>query len=187
MPKILSDDKVIDSGNEQQNNNVESTKHDFSGIVNEVTDSKSEIDNLNTDEFQIKFQKNMLNRDEIYYELLKEYSNISKQRNSSRENKKDDFYRLIKSILGISLSVLFFFIIRMIFLPVDKIVALMPIIIGAFVTFIGSIIALPTIVANYLFNSNEDDNMTKIITHTQEFDTNNRNNTQNNTNQQKEW
>ena len=148
----------------------------FNKIKTETTSSKQETTFDSRDSFEEKNKELISNRSESYKKLLEDYVELSKDRNNSRENKKNDFYLLIKKILVISGIVFVLFLIRVLLMTPREIAEVLPVIISAFVAFLGEFISLPVIIANYLFNNSEDDNITKVILHTQEFDIDSQNN-----------
>ena len=143
-------------------NNYEETYNDYIDSEQKHT--------IKSDDFFNKTLDILKLRDHLYLDLLKDFTVLSRERNLSKENKKNDFYGLIVKVLKISGIVFLVFIIRLFFSPTKDIITLAPVVIATFATFLGEFISLPTIIAKYLFNNSEDDNITKIITHTQDFD-----------------
>ena len=165
-------DNVTQEGTSEQN-----TSTLFTPDSNLFDESKGDLANSTDDRnldtthnFEQKTQAQISARGQAYEQLLKNYVKLAKERNDSKEAKKNSFYCLIKWILilsGVLFCVLF---IRVIFLSVEDMAKLLPVVAAAFATFLGEFISLPTIVAKYLFNNDEDNNMTEIIKHTQDFD-----------------
>jgi hypothetical protein len=151
--------------------NANETKREssFSEIIEEY-EAAHEVNNLDTDEYFKSTIEYLKLRDEEYYTLLKDYVVTARTRNSIKDTQKKNFYDLIKNILYASICIFFLFCIRLLFSPTKDIVELFPIIIAGAVAFFAEFISLPTIIARYLFNNSEDDNITKIINHTQDFD-----------------
>lgn len=110
-------------------------------------------------------------RTEFYSELLGIYVDISKWRLRLKEIHKWLLFWIMIAFGGIVL----WFVYRTIS-PIlstndaEKIVSAMPVLITAFVSLLSSSIAIPLAITNFLFNTNEDNNITTIIKHTQEHD-----------------
>lgn len=141
-------------------------------IIDYLSNSQEENTLDSTDAFTKKTREQISARGDLYEKLLNNYVNLSQKRNDKREEKKEDFYNLIKGIL-ISSGVCFVILLLKVIsdMPED-LVTFIPIASTAFVAFLGEFISLPVIVAKYLFNTEEDKNMTEIIKHTQDFDIN---------------
>lgn len=60
------------------------------------------------------------------------------------------------------------------FAKINEIIESMPLLITAIVGFVSSIISIPVAITKYLFSTKEDENITQIILHTQDHDTNGR-------------
>ena len=54
---------------------------------------------------------------------------------------------------------------------VKYLIECIPLVISGIVSFVSTIIAIPLTIAKFLFNTQEDDNITNVITHTQDHDT----------------
>lgn len=165
-----------------ENNSDSSASMVFAQDNNSFFESKGDLakstDDRNLDTthaFEQRTQEQISARGSSYERLLNNYVDLAKDRNDSKENKKNDFYQLVRVILIISGIFFGILLMRVMFLPVDDMAKLLPVIGTAFVAFLGEFISLPTIVAKYLFNSDEDNNMTEIIKHTQDFDINSQN------------
>lgn len=166
----------MDQNNSQsipQTENTPNTSDDFKNVFDEVSPSFDDAP-LSSDHFFNNTLNWLNSRDRLYYNLLDQYVNITSIRNENKEKKKNDFYILIKNMLVVSLIIFFIFAIKIFLSPIESIATIVPVIIGGFISILGILIGLPTIVANYLFNNSEDDNITTIITHTQDFDMNGR-------------
>lgn len=145
------------------------TENSFSEIAEEIA-AAHEDNVLDSDEYFTKTIEYLQLRDEEYYTLLKDYVVTARTRNNIKDSQKKNFYNLIKGILCVSICIFSLFCIRLLFSSTKDIIELFPIIISGAVAFLAEFISLPTIIARYLFNNSEDDNITKIINHTQDFD-----------------
>lgn len=159
-----------------------SVQNNANALNNQFNESRQELfkstkaGSLNTkNAFTEVTQAQISARGHSYEQLLNNYVELSKSRNDRKEDKKDDFYILIKAVLIISGAFFFIFLMRVVCLPVDDMIKLLPTSVAAMVAFLGEFISLPTIIAKYLFNNDEDNNMTEIIKHTQDFDINSQN------------
>lgn len=119
----------------------------------------------------VRIQKQITERDSLYTSLLSEYSKITKIRNILKETHKWLFFWLviIASVVGIYST---FTILNRIVKEQDIQIVIdsIPVIITAVVSLVSTVIVVPTTIAKFLFNTNEDDNITKLIKHTQEHD-----------------
>lgn len=138
-------------------------------IKNAINDKKSEPDG--DKKFENQTRDEISKRDTQFTELVTFYVKLTKGRNTIKEFFKVGF--LLVMIVGM-LSLIC--ITRSLFDKVlstnniEDVVKNIPILITSLVSFVTAIIAVPTIIVKYLFNTAEDDNITKIITHTQEHD-----------------
>ncbi len=110
-------------------------------------------------------------RDIYYSELLRNHMSLTKARGICKEVHKWLFFWLIVGACCVGI-----FYIRKIFATVfaandvDVVVDAVPLIITALVSLISTIIVVPVTIAKFLFNTNEDDNITTLIQHTQDHD-----------------
>lgn len=110
-------------------------------------------------------------RDENYTKLLDNYVQITSVRNVVKEIHKWLFFWLI--ILACVLGIRYSYKILNRVLAVDDVEYLIdciPLIISGIVSFVSTIIAIPLTIAKFLFNTQEDDNITNVIKHTQDHD-----------------
>lgn len=113
----------------------------------------------------------IISRNSEYSKLLKSYVRISRWRNVLKEVHKWLFfwgviaagfvviltsYRIVSPIIKAK--------------NVSLVIEATPTLITAFVSFISTITAIPLVIAKFLFNTKEDDNIAALITHTQEHD-----------------
>lgn len=110
-------------------------------------------------------------RDIQYTEILKNHANLIKYRGRCKEVHKWIFFWMITFIGIVSLWYIHKILDRIISVDdIDIIIESIPIIITAGVSFTSTVIAIPLVVANFLFDSKEDDNVTALIKYTQEHD-----------------
>ena len=110
-------------------------------------------------------------REELYTVILEDYSKITKIRNILKEIHKWAFFWIVIAA-GIVITILLCNIVNRVLAleNIEQFLDAIPIIITAFVSFITVIIGIPTIIANFLFSTKEDDNITHTIHHTQDHD-----------------
>ncbi len=135
-------------------------------------------DNEPTEDDKI-FRKNtttqIVERDKEYTELLSHFVNITKIRNNIREWFKWIFFAVV--ILSIIILVIITYSLFHKYVTtstIKEIVNSLPLLITAIIGFISVIISIPATITKYLFSTEEDENITKIILHTQDHDTSGR-------------
>lgn len=118
-----------------------------------------------------EMQTQILERDKKYTELLNSYTTITKFRLVCKEVHKWLFFWMVitASVLCLVIS---YRLINIILEQdsVDAIVDAFPALLSAFTAFIATVVAVPLTIAQFLFNTGEDDNITKLIQHTQDHD-----------------
>lgn len=146
------------------------TKDEFTKILDGLQDVfTSEIED--DKEFDTESQKQLLERDKQYSELLMHFVDITKTRNKSKENNKWIYFRIVMGLM-ISLSAIIVCTIIVILIKCNasQIVESIPVLITAIAGFASVIIAIPVSITQYLFSTKEDKYITSIISHTQEHD-----------------
>lgn len=116
-------------------------------------------------------EREIVERDKQYTNLLGSYVKITKIRNSVKEFHKWLFFWAIIAACIVILILVYKTINRLLsFTDQEKILQSIPIFVTAFVSCITSVIAIPLAIANFLFNTKEDDNIAGIIQHMQDHD-----------------
>lgn len=132
-------------------------------------------------------QEDKLNKDSVYLQHTKKYTDlldvfVNSSRSSNRlKHWLKLFFFIIIVLIMISLILLFAYSVDRTFKiikdldidnnkSVESIVGSVVSIIPSFATMLVSLIRLPKIIAEYLFNPKEDENMTKIIGQIQNYD-----------------
>lgn len=116
-------------------------------------------------------EKEIVKRDKKYSELLDNYIMITKKRNSIKEWHKWIFFWLVVVSCGVVIFLVYKTISKILKSEdYSVIIQSIPVIITAFVSCVTSVIAIPLTITKFLFNTNEDDNIAKIIQHTQDHD-----------------
>lgn len=146
------------------------TKEEYLKIVSSFIDvAKSNIDDDN--EFNTESQKQILERDKQYSELLKHFVEITKTRNDAKEKNKWIYFKIIMGILILlNTSVFVTIIVILVKCNATQIISAVPVLVTAITGFASSIIAIPLTITKYLFSTKEDQYITDIISHTQEHD-----------------
>lgn len=126
-----------------------------------------------------KFRKNtkeqITSRDEKYSELLTHFVKLTQVRNCLKEFFKWTFYLVIICSIFILILVVYKLFNKYISsADIEQILESAPLLITAMVGFVSTIITIPVTITKYLFSTEEDKNITEIILHTQEHDTNGR-------------
>ena len=142
---------------------------DFNKLIKTLSSAVSVLSS--DDDAGTKLEKEITARDHMYTTLLDDYVTISKYRNIIKEIHKWAFFWLIiiATIVG------FLYVGKIIgrFIALEKsneLLESIPILITSLVSLISAIIVIPATITKFLFNTKEDDNITSVITHTQEHD-----------------
>lgn len=134
-----------------------------------------------TDNHSISAPEEYKKHTEKYTELLKNYITHTKNSNKIKNDYKEIFFWIIIGIMA-ALTIAFIVLLCSAFgiiiylsikekpIPTESIIGLIAAIISSFITMLVSLFKLPEIIAKYLFNPKEDENMAKIIGHIQTYD-----------------
>ena len=141
----------------------------FEKILNSLSSAISILDS--DGDAGSKLEREITARDHMYTTLLYDYVTISRRRNIAKEIHKWIFFWLIvlASVVG------FVYIGKIVgrFMALkesEELLASIPVLITSLVSLISTIIVIPATITKFLFNTKEDDNITSVITHTQEHD-----------------
>ena len=117
------------------------------------------------------FEDELVKRDKKYTELLKAYTTITKVRFWLKEAHKWVFFWLVV-VACIFCIIASCRIINKILAADDVtlIIDAIPALLAAFTALVSTVIAVPVTITKFLFNTNEDDNITTLIKHTQKHD-----------------
>lgn len=109
-------------------------------------------------------------REEQYTDLTKNFVKINYNRYKYKEFHKWVFFWIMLAIL-VFVTVIFGIIaIKISRLVSSQIVLQLPILLGAYASFISTIIAIPLLIGKYLFNKEEESNLGKIVENMQAYD-----------------
>lgn len=144
-------------------------------ILDNNENSSSSNSNNDDDVFRQKITAEISNRDTEYSNLLKHFVNITKIRNVLKEFFKWTFYLFVIYSVYILTRIIYSLFNKYIsYADIKQILDSLPLLITAMVGFVSTIITIPVCITKYLFSTEEDKNITQIILHTQEHDTNGR-------------
>lgn len=122
--------------------------------------------------FRENVTNEITNRDSEYTKLLSHFVAITKTRNKLKEFFKWTFYgAVVISMLVLTCS--FYKLFKKVLNEgdIEQLIETIPLLITSIVGFVSAIIAIPIAITQYLFSTQEDENITKIILHTQDHDT----------------
>lgn len=156
-----------------------SSEDNFSRLQEVYSQFKSEDQPKNIEEeadFIKKNKNELFNRDRVYSDILVAFKNIYKERQLKKEKYKWRFFIMVCLILFVFvllISVVVFLLIVKI--DVDELIDFVPVIITAIASMLSSILIIPTVIAKYLFNPEEDNKITEMILEMQKQDLENKN------------
>lgn len=137
--------------NENQFNEVESLLPD---------ETPEQLGALDKDKYEQSKREHLSKRDESYTALLSSITNIYKVGHEHKEEHKWEFFDFMQFIMMASLISPILIVISLVAMGANEMVVA---IIGAFVSIITAIIAIPTIIAKYLFDPAEDKHLAKML------------------------
>lgn len=125
------------------------------------------LENPPTDEeYKDEERQLFLKRNQKYNELIEAYRTSYEQRHITKNKLKKQFFWIIMPIYMIVVVVALFILVAALFINNVG----LGIILSAVTTLLTTIIAIPTIIANYLFPKKEDDNLLEMIGLMSNFD-----------------
>lgn len=141
---------------------------DISGILEQINRNGSKV---NKDSDPVKRITNGLaEREEQYTKLTSNYVKINYSRFLLKEIHKWVFFWVMLAAL-VAMTIIFIFIAKKIIVAdVDIMVKSIPLLLGAFASFLSTVIAIPLLIGQYLFNKTEDSDMGKIVAAMQQYD-----------------
>lgn len=145
----------------------------YKTLLDVLRDDKSGDDNNTEDDktFRKNTKEQISHRDEEYTKLLSHFVGVTKVRNILKEFFKWSFYlMIIISILTLTNITYSLFKQYISSAEIEQLLEATPVLITAMVSFVSTIIVIPVTITKYLFSTKEDENITKIILHTQEHD-----------------
>lgn len=116
-------------------------------------------------------EKEIVRRDIKYTELLENYIEITKKRNSIKEFHKWFFFWFVIFLCGVVVYITYTAISKILSTEdYNMMMKTIPIFITSLVSCVTAVIAIPLTITNFLFNTKEDDNIANIIQHMQDHD-----------------
>ena len=137
----------------------------LSDILNYTKSNNSSEDDKT---FRENVTNEISNRDSEYTKLLTHFVSITKTRNYLKEFFKWTFYIVI--IISILIFMILIYKVSNKFISqgtIEQLIEAIPLFITSIVGLVSVIIAIPIAITKYLFSTKEDENITKIILHTQ--------------------
>lgn len=141
-------------------------------FILDTVNGENAITNSNDDRiFRTNTKEQITLRDSKYTELLTHFINVTRTRNILKEIFKWMFlFSIIFSMVVLVHVVLKLFNKYFSVAEVEQIIQSIPLLTTAMVGFVSTIITIPVTITKYLFNTEEDKNITSIIKHTQKHD-----------------
>ena len=114
----------------------------------------------------------IVSRDKKYSELLDSYTTVTKVRFALKEIHKWIFFWLVISACICIATLAYRLIVKVLNAEeLQLVIEAVPAILTAFTAFVSTVIVVPMTITKFLFNTQEDDNITSLIQHTQQHDT----------------
>lgn len=144
-------------------------------VLQNLLNDRKPKETLDDKTFRDNVAEEITNRDKYYTELLTHFVKITKVRNCLKEIFKWSFYvMVIVAMITLIIVINSIFHVFIKEANVKQLMEAIPLFITAIVGFVSVIIAIPIAITKYLFSTKEDENITSIILHTQDHDTNGR-------------
>lgn len=116
---------------------------------------------------------NLSEHNEQYTTLLKAYVKYFELNSENKSKNKEDLFKIAKYLLlGVPICTAIVIFVTLILLACEKVEALgtLPGLITALVSLIGTFMVVPQMIAEYLFNKEEEKHLAEIISKIQEYD-----------------
>ncbi len=179
----LSGNTRINVINQHSNRDISTNENEFIDELRDMGSSNyNSINNLQNDmDFLKDFRKldynykksqneQIIEREKLFNNFLKEYTEAFTEKSNQKRILKYIFFGCVMFILvGVPVTS-FIFIIK-----ADNIIELITTVLGSLGEFITAFIILPKIIAKYLFDKEEDTNLTNLIIKMQDYNLNSKN------------
>jgi len=146
---------------------------EFEEVYNDlcqVTDSSGKELKNDEDSPRESIIKMMAEREQHYTKLTENFVKINYNRYKFKEFHKWAFFWTMLFIL-IFVTIIFGVIaIKISRIPVERIMNHIPVLLGAYASFISTIIAIPLLIGKYLFNKSEEADLGKFVENMQTYD-----------------
>lgn len=120
-------------------------------------------------------ESNLSKHNDQYTKLLEAYVSYFEESSKEKNNNKKDLFNVSKRLLfWIPLAIIFLIFISLYCLATNRLssLELIPGMITAMTTLIGTFLVIPKMITKYLFNKNEENHLANIISKIQEYDRN---------------
>lgn len=151
------------------------SKHsnDFDELMNaygDKTDKEGRAIANDSDSPREAIMQRMAEREHQYTKLTENFVKINYNRYKFKEFHKWVFFWTMLAIL-IFIAIIFGIIaIKVSQAPADQIIGHIPVLLGAYASFISAIIAIPLLIGKYLFNKTEEADLGKFVENMQDYD-----------------
>lgn len=138
--------------------------------LGQVTDKSGKELKNDEDSPREAIMKRMAEREQQYTKLTENFVKINYNRYKFKEFHKWIFFWTMLAIL-IFITVIFGIIaIKVSQASADQIIGHIPVLLGAYASFISAIIAIPLLIGKYLFNKSEEADLGKFVENMQDYD-----------------
>lgn len=161
------------SKSKNKGKNKDASQNAFNDLMNNYgvqTDKKGRTIRKDSDSPREAIMQRMAERELQYTQLTHNYVVINYKRYKYKEIHKWAFFWTMIAILLFVTVVFGIIAIKVAIAPTEEIVNRIPILLGAYTSFISTIIAIPLLIGKYLFNKTEEADMGKIIENMQNYD-----------------
>lgn len=133
---------------------------------------EKEVQSEDDKTFRENVTNEITNRDTEYTKLLSHFVFVTKIRNFLKEFFKWTFYVVVISSIFLFMLLTYKLFDKFITNgTIEELVEAIPLFMTSIIGLVSVIIAIPIAITKYLFSTKEDENITRIILHTQEHDT----------------
>lgn len=143
-----------------------------STVVENVVMEQS-IEKINF-KYQKSQNKQIIKREKLFNDFLREYTQTFTKKSKQKYDLKNKFFEQIMGLF-IGIPILCFLLLIVFAICHVDIVAIITSIIASFVEIISSFIILPKIIAEYLFDKEEDKNLINLIIKMQDYNLSSKN------------
>lgn len=170
-----SNDDVVTSDFQNINNNNINCNN-----VNNLQNNSSFLENYQKLNYNDSQNNQIIRREKLFNQFLENYTNEYKSKSEQKRKLKDIFFVVILSILGIIVvgSMILLIVLLNLKLNISNIIITL---ISTSAEIITSLLILPKIIAEYLFDKEEEQHLNEIIGKMQEYNLNSKNIKSNNT------
>lgn len=172
--------------NNNENNINDVLTQDFPNItdnndnINDLQNNSSFLENYQKLNYNDSQNDQIIKREKLFNQFLENYTNEYKNKSEQKRKLKDIFFVVILSILGVIVvgSMILLIVLLNLKLNISNIIITL---ISTSAEIITSLLILPKIIAEYLFDKEEEQHLNEIIGKMQEYNLNSKNIKSNNT------